>query len=148
MFRRSLTLSIAGIATLIAIAVAVLVPVPYVILLPGPTLNTLGNDTSGQPLIKISGHQTYPTAGHLNMVTVGFNGGPGVRMNIFQALRGWLSPTNAAVPEAEIFPPGQSAQQTPAQDIEQMAPPHQTATAPARAAAPIPGPTIALGLPR
>ena len=102
MFRRSLTLTIAGLATLIAIAVAVLVPVPYVILLPGPTLNTLGNDTSGQPLIKISGHQTYPTTGHLNMVTVGFNGGPGVRLNIFQALRGWLSPTNAVVPEVDL----------------------------------------------
>ena len=129
MFRRSLTLSIAGIATLIAIAVAVLVPVPYVILLPGPTLNTLGKDPSGHPLIKISGHVTYPAAGHLNMVTVGFQGGPGVRLNIFQALRGWLSPTNAVVPQAEIFPPGQTAQQTHAQDIEQMASSQQTATA-------------------
>ena len=129
MFRRSLTLTIAGIATVIAIAVAVLVPVPYVILLPGPTLNTLGNDTSGQPLITISGHPTYPTIGHLNMVTVGFNGGPGTRLNIFQALRGWLSPVNAVVPEAEIFPPGQTAQQTHAQDVQQMASSQQTATA-------------------
>ena len=129
MFRRSLTLSIAGIATLIAIAVAVLVPVPYVILQPGPTLNTLGKDTSGQPLIKISGRQTYPTSGHLNMVTVGFQGGPGVRLNVFQALRGWLSPSNAVVPETEIFPPGQTAQQTHSQDIEQMASSQQTATA-------------------
>ncbi len=142
MFRRSLTLSIAGIATLIAIAVAVLVPVPYVILLPGPTLNTLGNDTSGQPLIKISGHQTYPTTGHLNMVTVGFQGGPGVRLNIFQALRGWLSPTNAVVPEAEIFPPGQTAQQTHAQDVEQMASSQQTATAAALSELHIPYQTI------
>ena len=61
MSRRSLTLSIAGLATLIAIAVAVLVPVPYVILGPGPTLNTLGKDSSGQPLITITGHPTYPT---------------------------------------------------------------------------------------
>jgi PDZ domain-containing protein len=129
MFRRSLTLTIAGIATLIAIGVAVLVPVPYVVLLPGPTLNTLGSDTSGQPLIKISGHQTYATIGHLNMVTVGFNGGPGVRLNIFQALRGWLSPTNAVVPEAEIFPPGQTAEQTHAQDVEEMASSQETATA-------------------
>jgi len=129
MFRRSLTLTIAGIATVIAIAVAVLVPVPYVILLPGPTLNTLGNDTSGQPLITISGHPTYPATGHLNMVTVGFNGGPGVRLNIFQALRGWLSPVNAVVPEAEIFPPGQTAQQTHAQDVQQMASSQETATA-------------------
>jgi Lon-like protease len=144
MFRRSLTLSIAGIATLIAIAVAVLVPVPYVVLMPGPTLNTLGNDTSGQPLIKISGRQTYPTSGHLNMVTVGFNGGPGVRLNIFQALRGWLSPTNAVVPEAELFPPGQTAQQTHAQDVEQMASSQQTATAAALTELHIPYQTVAV----
>ena len=144
MFRRSLTLTIAGIATLIAIAVAVLVPVPYVILLPGPTLNTLGSDTSGQPLIKISGHQTYPATGHLNMVTVGFNGGPGVRLNIFQALRGWLGPVNAVVPEAEIFPPGQTAQQTHAQDVEQMASSQQTATAAALTELHIPYQTLAV----
>ncbi len=144
MFRRSLTLSIAGIATLIAIAVAVLVPVPYVILLPGPTLNTLGKDTSGQPLIKITGHQTYPTSGHLNMVTVGFTGGPGVRLNIFEALRGWLSPSNAVVPQAEIFPPGQTAQQTHSQDIEQMASSQQTATAAALSELHIPYQTLAV----
>ena len=129
MFRRSLTLSIAGLATLIAIAVAVLVPVPYVILGPGPTLNTLGKDSSGQPLISIAGHQTYPTSGNLNMVTISYSGGPGVNLNIFQALRGWLDSSEAVVPESELFPPGQSAQQTQAQDTEQMASSQQTATA-------------------
>jgi len=129
MFRRSLTLSIAGLATLIAIAVAVLVPVPYVILGPGPTLNTLGKDSSGQPLISITGHQTYATSGNLNMVTISYSGGPGVNLNIFQALRGWLDSSEAVVPESELFPPGQSAQQTQAQDTEQMASSQQTATA-------------------
>jgi Lon-like protease len=119
MFRRSLTLSIAGLATLIAIAVAVLVPVPYVILGPGPTLNTLGQ-LSGQPLISISGHPTYPTSGNLNLVTISLQGGPGVRLNVFQALRSWLDPSEAVVPSSELFPPGQSAQETQAQDTEQM----------------------------
>jgi len=129
MFRRSLTLSIAGLATLIAIAVAVLVPVPYVILGPGPTLNTLGKDSSGQPLISITGHQTYPTSGNLNMVTISLQGGPGVNLNIFQALRAWLDPSEAVVPESELYPPGQSAQETQAQDTEEMASSQQTATA-------------------
>ena len=101
MSRRSLTLAIAGLATVIAIAVAVLVPVPYVILGPGPTLNTLGS-YSGQPVVKIAGHQTYPTTGNLNMVTVGLQGGPGVNMNVFQALRAWLDPSEAVVPETEL----------------------------------------------
>jgi PDZ domain-containing protein len=134
MFRRSLTLSIAGLATLVAIAVAVLVPVPYVILGPGPTLNTLGKDSSGQPLISIAGHPTYPTSGNLNMVTVGLQGGPGVNLNVFQALRAWLDPSEAVVPESELYPPGQSAQETQAQDTEQMASSQETATAAALSA--------------
>jgi PDZ domain-containing protein len=138
MSRRSLTLVIAGIATLVAIAVAVLVPVPYVILGPGPTLNTLGKDSSGQPLIAISGHRTYPTAGHLNMVTVSYEGGPGVNLNVFQALRAWVDPSEAVVPETELFPPGQTAQQTQQQDTEQMASSQETATAAAFTALHIP----------
>jgi Lon-like protease len=129
MSRRSLTLVIAGVATLVAIAVAVLVPVPYVILGPGPTLNTLGKDSTGQPLITIVGPKSYRTLGHLNMVTVSYQGGPGVSLNIFQALRAWLDSSEAVVPESELFPPGQTAQQTQAQDTAQMASSQETATA-------------------
>ncbi len=139
MSRRSLTLAIAGLATVVAIAVAVLVPVPYVILGPGPTLNTLGA-YSGQPVVKITGHQTYPTTGNLNMVTVSYQGGPGVDMNIFQALRAWLDPSEAVVPETELFPAGQSAQQTQAQDTEEMTGSQQLATAAALTDAPHPVP--------
>jgi len=129
MSRRSLTLAIAGLATVAAIVVAVLFPVPYVILTPGPTLNTLGKDSSGQPLISITGRQTYPTNGHLNLVTISYQGGPGSNLNLFQALRGWLDPSEAVVPESELFPPGQTAQQTQAQDTEQMASSQELATA-------------------
>jgi Lon-like protease len=128
MSRRSLTLVIAGVATLVAIAVAVLVPVPYVILQPGPTLNTLG-ELSGQPLITITGRHTYPTTGNLNMVTISYEGGPGVNLNVFQAVRAWLDPSEAVVPESELFPPGQTAEQTQQQDTEQMASSQETATA-------------------
>jgi len=86
MSRRSLTLIIASVGAAAAIGVSVLIPVPYVILGPGPTLNTLGNDGSGQELITISGHQTYPTSGHLNMVTVSYEGCTGNQFNIFTAI--------------------------------------------------------------
>ena len=129
MSRRSLTLAVAGLATVAAIVVAVLFPVPYVILTPGPTLNTLGKDSSGQPLISITGTHTYPASGHLNLVTISYQGGPQSNLNIFQALRAWLNPSEAVVPETELFPPGQTAQQTQAQDTEQMASSQELATA-------------------
>jgi PDZ domain-containing protein len=129
MSRRSLTLAVAGLAAIAAILVAVFVPVPYVILTPGPTLNTLGRDSSGQQLISITGHKTYSTSGHLNLVTISYTGGPGSDLNVFQALRAWLDPSEAVVPESELFPAGQSAQQTQTQDTEQMAGSQEQATA-------------------
>ena len=129
MSRRSLTLLIAAIGTAVAIAVSVLIPVPYVILGPGPTLNTLGKDSSGQQLITISGHPSYPTSGHLNMVTVSYQGCQGDTFNIFTALVAWLNPHEAVVPEGEICPAGQTQQQTQQQDTQEMTGSQQAATA-------------------
>ena len=118
---------VAAAGVLIALAVAVVSPVPFVALTPGPTLNTLGS-LSGKPLIQIKGHPTYPANGHLNMVTVSFLGGPRTHFNIFAALRSWLSPDDAVVPEQEIFTPGKTPQQVAKQDVEEMANSQQTAT--------------------
>ena len=95
--RRGLTLLIAGAGVLVALIAAVVPSVPYVALTPGPTLNTLGA-AAGHRLIQIHGHRTYPTSGHLNMVTVSFLGGPGTEFNIFAALRAWLLPRQPRAP--------------------------------------------------
>ncbi|HEY2129901.1 MAG TPA: PDZ domain-containing protein [Streptosporangiaceae bacterium] len=128
MSRRTVTLLVAGIGVVAAALAAALLPVPYVILSPGPTLNTLGRTSSG-PLISISGHPTYPTNGHLNLVTVSFLGGPGDSFNVFTALRAWLTPHEAVVPEQELFPSGQSEQQVERQDTLQMVSSQETAEA-------------------
>ncbi len=128
MSRRSVTLLVAAVGVLIALAVAALAPVPYVALTPGPTLNTLGN-LNGKPIIQVSGRQIYPTTGNLNMVTISFIGGPGTPFNIFAALRSWLDPNDAVVPQQEIFTPGQTQQQVARQDTEEMANSQETATA-------------------
>jgi PDZ domain-containing protein len=129
MSRRALTLYLAGAAVIVALVAAVLLPVPYVILGPGPTLNTLGRDANGKPLITISGHRIYPASGHLNLVTVTYQGGPGNEFNVFTALRGWLNRSEAVVPESELFAPGQSQHQVQQADQAQMTGSQQTATA-------------------
>ncbi len=126
--RRLLTLVIAGVCALAALVVAALVSVPYVALTPGPTLNTLGKP-SGLELIQITGHRTYATSGHLNMVTVSYSGGPGTGFNIFSALRAWLTPNDAVVPESEIYSSGQTQQQVVEQDTQEMLGSQQDATA-------------------
>ncbi len=70
------TLGVCAAGVMVALVVAAVAPVPYVALIPGPTLNTLGK-SGDRPMIEITGHRTYPTDGHLNMVTVSFIGGPG-----------------------------------------------------------------------
>jgi Lon-like protease len=62
-------------------------------------------------------------------VTISYQGGPGSNLSIFQALRAWLAPSDAVVPQSELFPPGQTAQQTQTQDTEQMASSQELATA-------------------
>ncbi len=130
MSRRAVTLLIASVGVIGALVAATLLPVPYVALFPGPTYNTLGV-LGKKPVVAIAGHRTFKAGGHLNMVTVSFVGGPGARppFNIFAALRAWLSPHNAVVPQEEIFPPGQTQQEVLKQDTEQMVNSQQTAQA-------------------
>jgi PDZ domain-containing protein len=130
MSRRAVTLLIASVGVIGALLVAALLPVPYVALLPGPTYNTLG-PLGHKPIVQISGHPTFPTGGHLNMVTVSYIGGPGAQppFNIFAALQSWLSPHDAVVPQQELFPSGQTQQQVLKEDTEEMANSQQTATA-------------------
>jgi PDZ domain-containing protein len=130
MSRRAVTLLIASVGVAGSLLVAALVAVPYVALTPGPTYNTLG-PLNGKPIVAIQGRRTYAPSGHLNMVTVSFFGGPGASppFNIFAALQAWLSPHEAVVPQAEIFPPGQSQQQVNQQDTEEMVNSQQTAQA-------------------
>jgi len=123
-------LAAVGIAA--ALVAASFVSVPYVILSPGPTLNTLGalgTHSGAKPLIQISGRHTYPTRGHLNLVTVSYQGGPQDSFNIFTALQAWLSPHEAVVPEQELFSPGQTQQQVTHQDTQEMVSSQQTAQA-------------------
>src|SRR5215467_11901670 len=130
MSRRAATLVIAALGTVGALRVAWFVQVPYVALTPGPTYNTLG-PLGGKPIIQITGHRTYAATGHLNMVTVSYEGGPGAvpPFSIFSALAAWLSPHDAVVPQSELFPPGQTQQQVIKQDTEEMVSSQQTATA-------------------
>jgi Lon-like protease len=128
MSRRAVTLLIA-LLTVVALAVAgALVSVPYVALSPGPTINTLGAASNGTQLIVVQGHRTYPTSGHLNLVTVSVTGGPGRQLGLFNALVGWWRTDTAVVPEEELFPKGTTHQQSVHESQLQMEQSQQAAT--------------------
>ncbi|GAA3130121.1 PDZ domain-containing protein [Planomonospora alba] len=128
MSRRALTLMVAGFLTLVLGVVGTLLPVPYVVLSPGPTENTIG-DVKGTPVINIEGRRTYPTDGSLSLVTVAYQGGPGSRIDLLTALRGWVDPTIAVVPEETIFPPATTAEEVEEQNTQEMSNSQDDATA-------------------
>jgi len=119
MSRRAVTLLVSLLLVVVLGIVGALLPVPYVALSPGPTINTLGS-TSGGPLIVVKGHRTYPTSGHLNLVTVSVSGGPGRELGLFNALAGWLRDSTAVVPEEELYPKGTTQQQSARESRLQM----------------------------
>jgi PDZ domain-containing protein len=141
MSRRVLTLMVAGFLTLTLAVVGTLLPVPYVVLSPGPTENTIGA-VKGKPVISIEGRQTYPTTGALSLVTVAYQGGPSARIGLFSALRGWVDPTIAVVPEETIFPPATTAKEVEEQNTQEMTGSQDDATAAALTELKIPYRTV------
>jgi PDZ domain-containing protein len=128
--RRALTLGVVSVLVLVLAVASAWLPVPYVSLKPGPTMNTLGNsDTTKKPLIEIAGHPTYPDDGHLNFTTVAYTGGPEHSLDLYSALRDWLSSDTAVVPEEAIFPKGESVQQVEDDNTLQMEDSQETAVA-------------------
>ncbi|MFJ4207127.1 PDZ domain-containing protein [Paenarthrobacter sp. NPDC089675] len=90
---------------------AAALPVPYVVESAGPTFNTLGQD-GDKPVITISGRQSFPAKGNLDLTTVVMSGGPKTPATIFEVFRAWLDKSKAVYPEELIYPKGTTAEQT------------------------------------
>jgi PDZ domain-containing protein len=121
-------LLVSGFATVLLLAMLYLLPVPYAALKPGPAINTLGSQ-NGKPLIKVTGHPTYPTDGTLDLTTVTVVGGPGGKLTVVDIILGVLDPSIAVVPEGDVFPTGQTQQQNQQQNQAEMATSQEEATA-------------------
>ncbi|MFI2563169.1 PDZ domain-containing protein [Paenarthrobacter sp. NPDC018779] len=90
---------------------AAALPVPYVVESAGPTFNTLGQDGDKQ-VITISGRESFPAKGNLDLTTVVMTGGPKSPATIFDVFRAWLDKSKAIYPEELIYPKGTTAEQT------------------------------------
>ncbi|WP_223943372.1 S16 family serine protease [Arthrobacter sp. StoSoilB20] len=90
---------------------AAALPVPYVIESAGPTFNTLGKD-GDKPVITISGRESFPANGNLDLTTVVLTGGPKTPATIFDVFRAWMDSSKAIYPEELIYPKGTTAEQT------------------------------------
>jgi PDZ domain-containing protein len=121
-------LLVSGFATVLLAAAATLLPVPYAALKPGPAINTLGSQ-NGKPLIAVTGHQTHPVTGNLDLTTVTVVGGPAGKLTVADLIVGVLDPSIAIVPEGDVFPSGQTQQQNRQQNQQEMVTSQEQATA-------------------
>ncbi|MEV0275349.1 PDZ domain-containing protein [Streptomyces sp. NPDC050610] len=142
--RRTATM-LASLLMLIALLCAgVLIPVPYADMSPGPTVNTIG-EHDGEPVLQITGHKTYPTSGHLNMTTVRVTGSQ-YRMNLVEALFGWLNHDDLVVPHETVYPDDKTPAQVSQDNAEEFSQSQETAKVAALKAVGIPvGSRIVVG---
>jgi Lon-like protease len=118
MTRRTASMVVAALLLVTLVAVAFAVPMPYVVLAPGVTENTLGT-FDGKPVITVSGHRTYPTAGHLDLTTVSVTS-PDYHPRLPEILHAWWSPSEVVLPRDAVYPPEQSVQQVEKQNHSDM----------------------------
>jgi Lon-like protease len=120
---------IAGLAVALVLVVALL-PSPYAVEEPGPVYDTLGSSGTGKskaPLITIEGHQTYPTTGQLDLLTVSVLGNVSSGPSWLDLAQAWLDPTKAVIPLEAVFPQGETQEQADQESAAEMTSSQQSA---------------------
>jgi Lon-like protease len=111
----------AFISAVVFIALAILlaaVPIPFVTWGPGGARDTLG-EIDGKPMIQVSGVQTYPTTGQLDMTIVS-NTPVDSGLSLPQGLLYYWLAHRDSLPRDSVYPPGKSADQLQAEDTQMM----------------------------
>ncbi|MGA5165859.1 MULTISPECIES: PDZ domain-containing protein [Streptomyces] len=116
--RRTATMLASTLVLIALLCAGVFFPVPYAEMSPGPTVNTLG-EADGEPVLQVSGHKTYPTSGNLNMTTVRVTGAD-YRMNLVEAVYGWLAHDSVVVPHDTLYPNGKTEEQSTQENAEEF----------------------------
>ncbi|MFD8301206.1 PDZ domain-containing protein [Streptomyces sp. NPDC059690] len=116
--RRTATMLASTLMLIALLCAGVFIPVPYSEMSPGPTVNTLGNH-DGEPVLQISGRRTYATSGNLNMTTVRVTSAD-YRMNLVEAVYGWLAHDNKVVPHDTLYPDGKTEEQSTQENAEEF----------------------------
>ncbi|QPP06686.1 PDZ domain-containing protein [Streptomyces bathyalis] len=116
--RRTATMLASTLLLIAMLCAGLLIKVPYAEMSPGPTVNTLG-EHDGDPVLNIKEHRTYETSGHLNMTTVRVTGAD-YRMNLLEAVGGWLQHDSAVVPHSTLYPENKSAKEVDQQNAEEF----------------------------
>ncbi|MBL3686714.1 PDZ domain-containing protein [Leucobacter zeae] len=120
--RRSRVLGGVAIAAC-AVLLASVIPSPYSIERPGPVVDTLGDvmiEDEATPVIKISGAETHPTDGALNLLTVSITGSPEDPASWLSLVPAVFDPSQRIAPRTDFYPEGVSDEDREAQNTVLM----------------------------
>ena len=129
---RGLLLAVSAFTAVLLTALLGVLHVPYVALSPGPVVDVIAGSHAGQEqegdagegsvegLISISGAQTHPTGGALDLTTVSVRGGPGLEMTLGELLLSWRDPDVSVAPRALYYPGGQTQQEADERSAAEM----------------------------
>ncbi|WP_371706693.1 PDZ domain-containing protein [Pseudarthrobacter sp. NIBRBAC000502772] len=126
--RRVSVMMLSGVLALGLGIAAVTVPVPYVVESPGPTFNTLGQ-SHGSPVISVTGHETYPAKGNLDLTTVYVDGGPNGPVSVLGAFTAWLDGSKSVHPVEMLYPSGTTKEEADEQSSVAMTSSQENAVA-------------------
>ena len=118
MTRQTWTAFVSAVAFITLAMLLAFVPIPFVNWSPGGAEDTLG-EIDGKPIIQISGIETYPTTGQLDMTIVASTPVDS-RLSLPQALLYYWLPSRDSLPRDSVYSPGKSAEQLQAEDTEMM----------------------------
>jgi Lon-like protease len=116
----------------IASGLVISLPTNLVVEQPGPVFDTLGTtmiDQEAVPVIDIPMETSYPTTGSLDMLTVQTLGSPEQPARVGEVISAWLDKSQAIIPLDEIYPPGQTGEQSAEIGKQQMTQSQQNAIA-------------------
>ncbi|MFJ8183138.1 PDZ domain-containing protein [Streptomyces sp. NPDC096105] len=116
--RRTVTMLASTLMLIALLCAGVFIPVPYAEMSPGPTVNTLG-EHEGEPVLRIAGRKTYPADGNLNMTTVRVTSAD-YRMNLVEAVYGWLAHDTKVVPHDTLYPDGKTEEESTQENAEEF----------------------------
>ncbi|CAL9586817.1 YlbL family protein [Streptomyces sp. enrichment culture] len=134
--RRTATMLASTLMLIALLCAGVFIPVPYSEMSPGPTVNTLG-DHDGEPVLQITGHETYEASGHLNMTTVRVTSAE-YKMNLVEAVYGWLSHDTSVVQHETLYPDGKTEEEATQENAEEFSQSQESAKVAALKALDIP----------
>lgn len=118
---------------LFALLALTVLPTSFVIQRPGPVFNTLGSvqnsDGDDVPLISVSGAETFPTDGALDLLTVQVVGSRERPPSWFELALAWFDPSKAVLPIDDVFPEGQTTDERNQESAVMMVDSQKEATA-------------------